>query len=103
MNEETLNPELHSIIRTAIFDWLARLVADKHYEINMNEAAHKVLYVLYTKGILSSQAPSNVRFNDLSSHRVPKDIINFVTQIFWELHLQGVLTPSPIWISSDNG
>jgi hypothetical protein len=103
MDKETLNPKLHSIIRSAIFDWLARFVADKKYEINMNQAAHHVLYVLFKEGILSSQAPSNVRFGDLYSNGVPRDIIRLITQIFWELHLQGVLAPSPAWLSSDDG
>jgi hypothetical protein len=103
MNDEVLNPNTQSIIKAAIFEWLARLVADKKYEVNLNQAAHQALDTLYRKGMLPSQAPSNIRFEELYTHRVSSDIINSVTQIFWELHLQGVLIPSPAWISSKTG
>lgn len=103
MNDEFSNPNMQSIIRAAIFEWLARLVADKKYEVNMNQAAHQALNSLYRKGILPSQAPSNIRFEDLYAHQVSRDVIRSVTQIFWELHLQGILIPSAAWISSNNG
>jgi len=103
MNEEASHPNIHSIIRAAIFEWLARLVADKKYEVDMNQAAHQALGTLYRKRILPSQAPGNIRFEDLDAHRVSSDIIRLVTQTFWELHLQGILIPSSAWISSNSG
>lgn len=103
MSKATLGPEIHTIIRTAIFDWLARLVESKKYEVDMNQAAHQTLGILHTKGIIPSRPPINVQFKELYSYGVPGDIIRQVTQIFWELHLQGILFPSPTWISSSNG
>lgn len=99
--EEPLNPKAYSIIRSAIFDWLTRLVASEQFEVNMDQTAHYALTDLYKNGFLSSPVAGNVRFEDLQN--VPKEIIRSITQIFWELHLQGVLIPSPAWISSGNG
>jgi len=103
MNDKVLNQNTQSMVRAAIFEWLARLVADGQYEVNLNQAAHQALEILYRKGILLSQAPSNISFEKLYAHQVSEDIINSVTQIFWELNLQGILMPSPAWISSNTG
>jgi hypothetical protein len=99
--EEPLNPKVYSIIRSAIFDWIRRLVISEKFEVNMNQMAHHTLNALHQNGFLSSSVAGNVRFEDLQN--VPQEIIRSITQIFWELHLQGVLTPSPAWISSGNG
>lgn len=103
MSEATLSPEIHTVVRTAIFGWLARLVENKNYEVDMNQAAHQTLDALHSKGIIPSRPPGNVPFRELSSSGVPGNIIRLVTQIFWELHLQGILSPSSTWISPSNG
>lgn len=97
-----LSPQVRSIARTTIFDWLKRLVSKETYAIDMNQAAHQSLDKLFEEGEISSQPPSNVSLEELSRHNIPENLVNFITQTFWELHLQGILSPTPAWVSTGN-
>ena len=101
MNSE-LDPQVRSIIRASIFDWLGSYVSREIYSVDIHQGAHQVLEKLFKEGELPSQPPSNVPFEALSSHGVSKNLLDFITQSFWELHLQGMLSPTPSWVSSGN-
>jgi len=101
-NESRIKSKVRSIARTAIFDWLKRLVSDEKYVIDMNQAARLTLGKLFEEGEISPRPPSNVNLEELSRNYNYKTLVNFITQTFWELHLQGILSPTPAWISTGN-
>lgn len=103
MNEAFLKSMTYTQIRTAIFEWLARLIEAKKCEVDLNQAAYQALMTLHTRGVIPSQPPGNIRLAELYAHHIPSEVIGLVTQVFWDLHLQGILIPSPSWISSGSG
>ena len=97
-----LNARLRNIIRKSVFDWLRRLEFNDVYTVNLRQCAQHVFEELARIDELSSQPPADVPLEELHRQHVSQNIVNFITQVFWNLHLQGILAPSPAWVSTGN-